>query len=43
MASKRHMRRKACEWKRGYADHGGALSASLGLLRRTGERHQCGM
>jgi hypothetical protein len=38
MASKRHQRRKACEWKRSHPTQAEAVSASLSLRRHTGER-----
>lgn len=38
MASKRHMRRKACEWKRSYPTKETAVAASIRLRRRTGDR-----
>lgn len=38
MASKRHQRKKACEWKRSYIDRDDAIGASIGLRRRTGSR-----
>lgn len=38
MASKRHMRRKACEGKRSYPTKEAAISASVSLRKRTGER-----
>jgi len=38
MASKRHQRRKACENKRSYQTLADAVSASIGLRRRTGDR-----
>jgi len=36
MASKRHMRRKACEHKRSYPTLDAAIGASIGLRKRTG-------
>ena len=36
MASKRHMRKKACEWKRSYPTMDAAIGASVGLRKRTG-------
>lgn len=38
MASKRHQRRKACEGKRSYPTLADAVSASIGLRKRTGDR-----
>ena len=38
MASKRHQRKKACEWKRSYPTLEDAIGASLSLRRRTGTR-----
>ena len=38
MASKRHLRRKACENKRSYPTMDDAISASIGLRKRTGDR-----
>jgi hypothetical protein len=38
MASKRHQRKKACEWKRSYPTLEDAIGASLSLRRRTGAR-----
>lgn len=38
MASKRHIRRKACEWKRSYPTLDDAISASIGLRKRTGSK-----
>lgn len=38
MASKRHQRKKACEWKRSYATLDDAISASIILRKRTGEK-----
>jgi len=38
MASKRHLRKKACEWKRSYPTKEAAIDASLALRRRTGDR-----
>ena len=38
MASKRHMRKKACEWKRSYSTLADAISASVGLRKRTGSK-----
>lgn len=36
MASKRHMRRKACEWKLAYPTQTEAVAASIRLRKRTG-------
>ena len=36
MASKRHLRKKSCEWKRSYATKDAAIGASIGLRKRTG-------
>lgn len=38
MASKRHQRRKACENKRSYLTLDAAVSASISLRKRTGDR-----
>lgn len=38
MASKRHIRRKACENKRSYPTLDAAISASISLRKRTGSR-----
>ncbi len=38
MASKRHMRRKACEHKRSYPTLDAAIGASISLRKRTGSR-----
>lgn len=38
MASKRRLRRNACEGKRNYATQADAVAASESLRRRTGER-----
>lgn len=38
MASKRHIRRKACEWKRSYPTREAAIDASIVLRRRTGSK-----
>lgn len=38
MASKRHLRRKACENKRSYPTLDAAISASIGLRKRTGSK-----
>ena len=38
MASKRHIRRKACENKRSYPTLDAAIGASIGLRKRTGDR-----
>ena len=38
MASKRHIRKKACEWKRIYPTLDAAITASIGLRRRTGSK-----
>lgn len=37
MASKRHIRKKACEWKRSYPTLEAAKGASLALRKRTGD------
>ncbi len=37
MASKRHQRKKACEWKRSYATQAAAVAAVIGLRKRTGD------
>lgn len=38
MASKRHLRRKACENKRSYPTMDAAISASISLRKRTGSK-----
>lgn len=38
MASKRHQRKKACEWKRSYPTLEAAVGASISLRKRTGDR-----
>lgn len=38
MASKRHLRRKACENKRSYPTLDAEIGASIGLRKRTGDR-----
>lgn len=38
MASRRHQRKKACEWKRSYPTLADAINASIGLRRHTGAR-----
>jgi len=38
MASKRHIRRKACENKRSYPTLADAINASIGLRKRTGSK-----
>lgn len=38
MASKRHIRKKACEWKRSYPTLDAAIGASIGLRKRTGSK-----
>lgn len=38
MASKRHIRRKACENKRSYPTLADAINASIGLRKRTGDK-----
>lgn len=38
MASKRHLRKKACEWKRSFSTLHAAVGASISLRKRTGER-----
>jgi len=38
MASRRHLRRKACGHKRSYPTLADAIGASIGLRKRTGSR-----